>query len=94
MVIHATQAFDGVPYTDDIVEYTMRCVQALAPGIDTDPVSAHIRQVFGGQRMYVVHDRKHRNDAIRRDHQAGERVPLLMRRYGLSRATILRILAG
>lgn len=91
----ASQTLDGVPYTDDIVEYTLSCVHALAPGIDTAPVSTHIRQVFGGQSVYVVQqDRKRRNEAIRRDHHAGERVPLLMRRYGLSRATILRILSG
>jgi Mor family transcriptional regulator len=90
----------AVPHSDDVVEYTMRCVLALAPQLNQavlDAADRQVRDVFGRCKPYVAvrqgEGRSERNEAIRRDFQAGERVPLLMRRYDLSRATIMRILA-
>lgn len=57
-----------------------------------------LRMDFGGERVYVPRDGDKdrdeismRNAAIRRDWQNGERVELLMRRYGLSRQRIYQI---
>lgn len=92
-------ALAAVPHTDDVVEYAMRCVLALAPQLNQAVIEAadrQVRDVFGRCTPYVAvrqgEGRSARNDAIRRDHQAGERVPLLMRRYGLSDPQIRRIL--
>ena len=56
-----------------------------------------IRERWGGDRPYVAirpgSGRSERNDRIRRDHGAGERIPLLERRYGLTRSQLHRILA-
>jgi len=94
-------ALAAVPHTDDVVEYTLRCVLALAPGLQAAVVEAADRQVrglFGRTNPYIAcragEGRSARNQQIRRDHQAGERVPLLMRRYGLSDPQIRRILRG
>ncbi len=99
------QVLASIPPTDDIVEYAMRCVQTLSPEIDTALVEAtrrHLKQLFGGSSIYVGNnrrggyekqDRLRRDEAIRRDHRRGDHVHLLTRRYGLSRATIHRILS-
>jgi Mor family transcriptional regulator len=92
-----------VPHTDDVVEYTLRCVLAMAPelteairqSIQKD-VSEQVRGVFGGERAYISRrpgeGRFARNAQIRRDYKAGERIPLLQRRYGLSPARLWQII--
>ena len=92
-----------VPHTDDVVEYTLRCVLALAPGL-TAAIQAHIRtstnqhvrEVFGGDRVYIARlpgkGLSVRNAQIRRDYKAGEHIPLLQRRYDLSAARLWQII--
>lgn len=74
-------------------------------GIDNDlaetAASAAIQSVqseFAGDRVYIAKSKelelKARNRAIIRDWRAGERVPLLSRRYGVSIRHIRRIVAG
>lgn len=92
-----------VAHTDDIVEYTLRCVLAMAPQLTEaiqqniyQSVNQQVREVFGGERTYISRrpgdGRFARNAQIRRDYKAGERIPLLQRRYGLSRARLWEII--
>jgi Mor family transcriptional regulator len=88
-----------VPASDDIVEYTLRCVLALAPELSDairKSASQQVREMFGGERVYVSRrpgeGRFVRNAQIRRDYKSGERIPLLERRYGLSPAHLWRII--
>ena len=92
-----------VPHTDDVVEYTLRCVLAMAPELNEairssikKDVSEQVREVFGGERAYISRrpgeGRFARNAQIRRDYKAGERIPLLQRRYGLSPARLWQII--
>lgn len=94
---------EGVPHTDDVVEYTLRCVLAMAPGLTAAiqahikaSTSQHVREVFGGERVYITRKpgegRSARNAQIRRDYKAGERIPLLERRYTLSAARLWQII--
>lgn len=89
----------AVPHTDDVVEYTLRCVLALAPSLSktiTEAADRQVRDLFGRSTAYVAvragDGRTSRNDAIRRDHLRGERVAYLCRRYNLTRSQIHRIL--
>lgn len=52
-----------------------------------------------GRNIYVpknysekFHDRKKRNKYLRTDYNAGMEIPELMKKYGLSRATIYKII--
>lgn len=90
-----------VEHTDDVVEYTLRVVMAIAPGFSAavrEAAERHVRELFGGSQVYVPRragdGRASRNDAIRRDYRNGERIGLLARRYGLSPAQIWRIVNG
>lgn len=54
---------------------------------------------FPGKNIYIpknfdekFHDRKKRNKVIRKDYQAGMEIPELMNKYGLSKATIYKII--
>ena len=92
-------ALQAVPYTDDVVEYTLRCVLALAPSFQAclaRQIEAQVRGTFGGARVYVGkragEGAATRNAAIRRDYRAGERLELLERRYGLGRVQLWRII--
>ena len=94
----ARQALAAVPTSDDVVDYLLRCVLALAPGLSeavARQAEAQVRGTFGGARVYVGRRTGEgtaaRNAAIRRDHRAGERMELLERRYGLSRQHLWRI---
>lgn len=94
-------ALAAVEHTDDVVEYTLRVVMAMAPGFSAaarEAAERHVRELFGGSQVYVPRrtgdGRAERNDQIRRDHRAGERIGLLARRYGLSPAQIWRIVNG
>jgi Mor family transcriptional regulator len=92
-----------VQHTDDVVEYTLRCVLAMAPQLTEairqsirQDVNDQVRSVFGGERAYISRrpgdGRFARNAQIRRDYKAGERIPLLQRRYGLSSARLWQII--
>jgi hypothetical protein len=94
-------ALRAVPFVDDPIEFFSRCVLALAPELSAavlEHARAHTQDQLGGGEYYVGRDlqrrREQRNAAIKRDHQAGERIPLLQRRYGLTRSQLHRILAG
>ena len=92
-----------VAHTDDVVEYTLRCVLAMAPQLTEAirqsicrDVNTQVRSVFGGERAYISRrpgeGRFARNAQIRRDYKAGERIPLLERRYGLSPSRLWQII--
>lgn len=86
-----------VEYTDDPVEFTLRCVAALAPGV-TDTVARaaeeHVRHFFGESAESRARVFEARNEQIRRLHQHGERPGFIARRYGLSRSQVHRILGS
>lgn len=93
------QALASVEHTDDVVEYTLRCIMALAPRLNAAVVraaEAQVREVFGGDEVWVGRrpDLQNRNASIRRDYLAGERVALLARRYQLTQRHVLRIIKG
>ncbi len=90
-------ALDKIEHTDDVVEYTLRCVLALAPTLSeavTRAAEAHVRQMFGGDEVWVSkrRDIATRNSNILRDYLTGERISLLSRRYGLSERHVLRVI--
>jgi len=84
---------------DDIVSDILKRVVALAPNFSAElalRIDRDVREHWGGDRPYIARrageGTSARNDAIRRDHQAGERTGLLCRRYGLTPRQIQRIL--
>lgn len=90
-----------VEYSDDVVEYTLRVVMAMAPDFSAavrEAAERHVREMFGGSHVYVPRragdGRALRNDAIRSDYRSGERIGLLARRYHLSPTQIWRIVRG
>lgn len=90
-----------VPDENDIVADMLGVVRELWPELSAQKLlqaERQIRERWGGDRPYVAirpgSGRSERNDRIRRDHQAGERIPLLERRYGLTRSQLHRILAA
>lgn len=94
-------ALADVEHTDDVVEYTLRCVLALAPSLSeavARTAEAHVREMFGGEEIWLsrkefrLQDRIRRDEAIMRDYRAGERIGLLSRRYQLSERRILQII--
>jgi Mor family transcriptional regulator len=93
------EALQSVEHTDDVVEYTLRCVLALAPTLSEAVVRAadeHVRELFGGDEVWVGKrkDLATRNASIMRDYLAGERVGLLSRRYGISERHVIRVVKG
>lgn len=88
------------PTRDDIIDDMLSLVLTLAPGFTAAlaaQADAQIRARWGGDRPYIAARRgagsSARNAAIRRDYwQNGERIPLLERRYGLSKSRIWEIL--
>jgi Mor family transcriptional regulator len=84
---------------DDFVSDVMALVQQMAPGITPEQataVDAALRDRWGGDRPYIAKrhgdGRSDRNAAMRRDHQRGESIALLCRRYQVSRVTVWRVL--
>lgn len=99
MVTKATQrpnpdALASVEYTDDVVEFMLRCLVAVEPRMSeevTQALERHVRHHFGEtveSRRRVI---AQRNAAIVRDYLSGERIGLLSRRYRLSERRILQI---
>lgn len=91
----------ATPYVgneNDLVDDILMRVIAMAPGFTAAlaaQVAAETRDRWGGDRVYI--QRKggtlsERNAAIKRDHAAGERIPLLERRYSLSKARLWEII--
>lgn len=88
-----------VPVCDDILEYTLACVLALAPRTSAAikaAVEAQVRETFGGDEVFIARgaaqQRRERDEQIKRDYLAGERLELLERRYKLSRRRIFQII--
>lgn len=64
-------------------------------------ISDQKHREYAGEQFYIAktpesarRERGRRNAAILRDHQAGERMALLERRYGLSRMALWKIING
>lgn len=92
--------FRHVPHSDDVVEFTIRCAQAVAK-IDeghAKAVDRHVRDLFGKSTVYIAQRRGEgtsaRNTAIRLRFASGDHVQLLARRHDLSERQIWRILKG
>ena len=87
------------PNENDIIGDILQRVIALFPSLSSE-VAAQIdkeaRQQWGGDRPYIGirsgAGHSSRNAAIKRDYQAGERIPLLERRYGLGKSRIWEII--
>jgi Mor family transcriptional regulator len=84
---------------DDFVCDVLALVRNLVPEVTADQAAAvdlALRERWGGDRPYIAkrhgEGRSDRNAAIRRDHQRGESVALLCRRYQVSRVTVWRVL--
>lgn len=87
------------PNENDIIDDILRRVVAMAPGFSAAlaaQVDKEARQQWGGDRPYISIRRgagkSSRNAAIKRDYLAGERIPLLERRYQLSGPRIWQII--
>lgn len=85
--------------SDDIVQDMLAVVMSLAPTFTqalAEQADAELRQRWGGDRPYIARRKGEghsaRNERIRADYLRGERIGLLMRRYELSRSTIMRVL--
>ena len=85
---------------NDIIDDILRRVIAMAPGFTAalaEQVDKQARAQWGGDRPYISIRRgggtSTRNAAIKRDYwQNGERIPLLERRYGLSKSRLWEII--
>lgn len=100
MVKNSTKT-DATAYAgneNDLIDDILMRVIALTPGFSAAvaaQVASETRDRWGGDRVYI--QRKgdtlsSRNASIKRDHAAGERIPLLERRYGLSKARLWQII--
>jgi Mor family transcriptional regulator len=92
---NAQAALNRVPHSDDIIEYTLSCVLAMAPQLSQamlQQANAQVRATFGGDRLYISRrageGSSERNAQIKRDYLAGAHIPLLERRYGLKRSRL------
>ena len=92
-------ALRHVEHSDDVVEYTLRCIAAMTPRLEAgilDAAEQHVREQFGGERVYVGKRRGQgmveRNAEIRRLHLRGERVQFIARKFGLTRQRVTQIL--
>jgi Mor family transcriptional regulator len=84
---------------NDIINDILRRVIALAPGFSAalaDQIDKDARAQWGGDRIYIAARSglctSQRNEKIKRDYLAGERIGLLERRYSLRRARIWEII--
>lgn len=89
------------PDDNDMVADMLRIMLDIWPDLaepELRRAEAQIRDRWGGDRPYIARrigqGRSARNDAIRRDHRAGERVPLLARRYQISERRVQQILTA
>lgn len=89
-------------FQEDIVDDVLRRVIEMAPGFSealARQIARDVRHEWAGETSRVCYIarrddevRSRRNEAIRRDYLAGERIGLLSRRYHLSERRILQIL--
>lgn len=98
-MFHGQSTSQSPVVDDDFVCDVLALLRQLANGITAEQAAAldaAVRERWGGDRPYIAkrpgEGRSDRNAAIRRDYQRGESIPLLMRRYQLSRVTIWRVL--
>lgn len=92
-------ALHAVKHTENVVEYTLRCVLALAPNFEKSLIDAINKQVdkeFGGTLSYHPAPPneaiKRRNDEIAMLYAKGERIAYLSRKFKISSRHISRIL--
>lgn len=92
-----------IPDENDMVADLLRLVISMAPAFGialeaqaqlAEQVNIEARNRWGGDRPYIqrIGGRSQRNDAIRRDHEAGERTAYLARKYQLTERRIIQIL--
>lgn len=88
------------PIADDLVGDILARVIALAPGF-TAALAAQVereaREAWGGDRVYIQRrggTLSARNQAIRNEFRAGERIALLKRRHQLSASRLWAIING
>lgn len=89
-----------VPNENDIIDDILRRVIAMAPSFSeslAEQIDKQARAHWGGDRPYIASrsgaGTSARNAAIKRDYwQGGERIPLLERRYGLSKSRLWEII--
>ena len=92
-----------IPDENDVVSDILRLVISMAPAFGiaieaqaalAEKVNAEARDRWGGDRSYIqrVGGRSQRNESIKREHRAGERVPYLARKYQLTERRIIQIL--
>ena len=94
------KALAAVPVQGNPYDYLMSCVLALAPQLSqaiTDSAMKQTIKNFGQQSHYLVgryyKDIQARDASIKVDYwQKGERIPLLERRYGLSKSRLWEII--
>lgn len=95
---------------DDVLDAVLQLAPSFCAALAAhrDQLAAMARAIseekhaeFGGEQFYIAktpeasrRQRSQRNAAILRDHQAGERMMLLERRYKLSRQSIWKIING
>lgn len=89
-------------FQDDIIDDVLRLVIEMAPGFSAalaKQIAQQVRHEWAGEtsRIFYVARRdddvrSRRNEAIKRDYLAGERLGLLERRYGLSKRRLLQII--
>jgi len=85
--------------TDDPIHHTLAEIARRAPALPISvlgEVDTVVRDHWAHNRVRIRcirEDLTARDEAIRRDHQRGERMGLLVRRYKLSRQRIQQILA-
>jgi Mor family transcriptional regulator len=84
---------------NDIIDDLLARVIALAPDFSAaiaHQVSREIRDQWAGDRVYISRrageGHSSRNEQIKRDHQIGERMALLQRRYHLSSRRLWEII--
>lgn len=97
--VFAGQSYQGQP--DDVIDDLLGIVAGLLPGVFTPELRAKAdsigRERWGGDKPYISRrageGRSERNANIRRDHRRGASIPLLERRYSLSRRHLHRLLS-
>jgi Mor family transcriptional regulator len=87
---------------NDLIDDVLLRVMEAAPGLSATlarEIGQKVRHDWAGDTVkvcYIAREsravRSQRNEAIKRDWQRGERLPLLERRYGLSERRIRQIL--
>lgn len=94
----AQERLNAVPVTDDVVAYMLGCWLAVAPRTSVAVVKAveqQVRHTFGGEEVWIAkgmaQQRLQRDEQIKRDYLAGERLETLERRYELTKRRLFQI---